>query len=251
VTIDGLSAAEERSIPIEHDKEPKSRLIVGIDYGTTYTSVAYKYIKSGHYATSGTLSVELSAIEAVSSWPGITDTQCVPTVTLYASAGEGSTEPGWWGYKVARALERQEAGPSSHEVHLAKLLLHEARETHKETQQLRQLAERAGKDEIDFIRDFLRCIYQYLFGENGYFQECHSSWLADAEIEFVIGVPPAWSEAEQQVLIQTAIEAGITNPSRGSEPEAMAAMFFAQHELSLKVYQDLLHLLSAYDHLDW
>lgn len=242
VATHSLLAADEQNAPLNNQEKSKSRLIIGIDYGTTYTSVAYKYVKGGEDATSGSLRVQLSAIEAVSSWPGITDTQCVPTQTLYASANQGPMEPKWWGYKVGRALQRQEAPPSSHEVRLAKLLLHEARETEEETSQLRELAQRAGKDETDLIRDFLRLIHEYLLGNNGYFQEHHSSWLVDAEIEFIIGVPPAWSEAEQQVMMQTATEAGITNPSRGSEPEAMAAIFFAQHEPSLEVRYHLLKI---------
>jgi hypothetical protein len=213
----------------------KSLLLIGIDYGTTFTSIAYIYIKNGTSVNSGSLGVRLSSIECITSWPGATETGFVPTITLYESKEPEPSGPKWWGYKVAKALDRGEAPPSAYEIRLAKLLLHEAKETEEETSPLKKIASDTGKEEIDFIGDFLRRLHEFLFGGRGYFKTHHSSWLEDVEIEFVLGMPAAWSEPEQQKMIEVAIGAGIDNPSRGSEPEAMAAIYFAQHETSLKV----------------
>jgi hypothetical protein len=213
----------------------KSLLLIGIDYGTTFTSIAYIYIKNGISVNSGSLGVRLSSIECITSWPGATETGFVPTTTLYASKEPDASDPKWWGYKVAKALDRREAPPTAYEIRLAKLLLHEAKETEEEASRLKKIASDAGKEETEFIEDFLRRLHEFLLGNRGYFKTHHSSWLEDVEIEFILGMPAAWSEPEQQKMIQAAIAAGIENPSRGSEPEAMAAIYFAQHETSLKV----------------
>jgi molecular chaperone DnaK (HSP70) len=216
-------------------RSSKPRLIVGIDYGTTYTSVAYRYISEGQESSSGSLGAQLRDVQDVQEWPAATETPFVPTVSMYDSAEERPLIPKWWGYKVARALKREEVPNTAYAVHLAKLILHEARETQRETIRLKELSRNLGKEQIDLIEDFLRQIHNYLLGDAGYFQEHHASYLNDVDIEFVFGVPAAWSEPEQQAMIEAATEVGFTNPSRGSEPEAMATVFFAQHETSLEV----------------
>ena len=221
---------------VGHPKgRPRNLLLIGLDYGTTFTSVAYTYIKDGLASNGGSLEVRLALIEYITSWPAATETPFVPTTTLYDANDPEPAQPKWWGYKVAKALDRKSVAANSHEVNLAKLLLHEARETEDVTFRLKMLADDMGKADIDFIGDFLSCLHEFLLGNDGYFRRHHSSWLDDVEIEFILGVPAAWSEPEQQAMIRAAMEAGFENPSRGSEPEAMAAIFLSQHETSLKV----------------
>jgi molecular chaperone DnaK (HSP70) len=167
-------------------------------------------------------------------WQGTSETGYTPTTLLYFPA-DGGSGPRYWGYKVAKSQNRKDIPEDAYEIRLAKLLLHEARETRQETLRLKEIAQSHGKEDIDFIRDFLHQLHNFLLGEYGYFQQHHSPWLVNTDIEFIIGVPAAWSEPEQQTMIQAAIEAGFENPSRGSEPEAMAAIYFAQHETSLEV----------------
>jgi len=157
---------------------------------------------------------------------------------MYDSAQRRSRAPNlpkWWGYKVQRALDREEALDTARAVHLAKLILHEARETEKGADRIRHLAEEVERKEIDLIMDFLQQLFNYLLGDDGYFKEHHASWLADSDIDFVFGVPAAWSEPEQQAMVEAAKSLGFTTASRGSEPEAMAASYFAQHETSIEV----------------
>jgi len=71
----------------------KSLLLIGIDYGTTFTSIAYIYIKNGTSVNSGSLGVRLSSIECITSWPGATETGFVPTITLYESKEPGPSDP--------------------------------------------------------------------------------------------------------------------------------------------------------------
>ncbi len=219
-------------------KTKRGRLLVGIDYGTAHTSVAYSYIPAGQDVSPGSLGERLERVNLITKWPGGPGTAFVPTVTMYDSAHRKSRAPNlpkWWGYKVQRALDREEAPDTAHAVHLAKLILHEARETETEANQLKSLAEEVGRKQIDLIMDFLQQLYNYLLGDGGYFKEHHASWLTDCDIEFIFGVPAAWSDPEQQAMVEAAKCLGFTTASRGSEPEAMAASYFAQHETSIEV----------------
>jgi hypothetical protein len=219
-------------------KPTRGRLLVGIDYGTAHTSVAYSHIPAGQDASPGSLGARLERVNLITKWPGGQGTAFVPTVTMYDSAPRRSRAPNlpkWWGYKVQRALDRDEAPCTAHAVHLAKLILHEARETEEEANRLKELADKVGREQIDLIMDFLQQLFDYLLGDDGYFKEHHASWLAGSDIEFIFGVPAAWSEPEQQAMVEAAKKLGYTTSSRGSEPEAMAASYFAQHETSIEV----------------
>jgi molecular chaperone DnaK (HSP70) len=237
-TAGGPSTSHPGSNRKGKSKAVRGRLLVGIDYGTAHTSVAYSYIPPGQDVSPGSLGARLDRVNLITKWPGGPGTAFVPTVTMYDSAQRRSRAPNlpkWWGYKVQRALDREEAPDTARAVHLAKLILHEARETEKEADRLRHLAEEVGRKEIDLIMDFLQQLYNYLLGDNGYFIEHHASWLADSDIDFVFGVPAAWSEPEQQAMVEAAKSLGFITASRGSEPEAMAASYFAQHETSIEV----------------
>ena len=219
-------------------KATRGRLLIGIDYGTAHTSVAYSHIPAEEEASPVSLGARLEKVHLITKWPSGPGTAFVPTVTMYDSAPRRSRAPNlpkWWGYKVQRALDREEAPSTAHAIHLAKLILHEARETEKEANRLKELADKVGREQIDLIMDFLQQLYNYLLGDDGYFKEHHASWLADSDIEFVFGVPAAWSEPEQQAMVEAAKNLGYNAPSRGSEPEAMAASYFAQHETSIEV----------------
>jgi molecular chaperone DnaK (HSP70) len=213
-------------------------LIIGIDYGTAHTSVAYLHIPRGQDSNHLSLGARLDKVLSVTKWPSGIGAAFVPTVTMYDCAGLRDNVPNlpkWWGYRVQRAIDREGAPDTAHVAHLAKLVLHEAQETAEESRRLKALAQRVGREEIDLIMDFLQQLYDYLLGEDGYFAEHHASWLDDSDIEFVFGVPAAWSIPEQQAMVETAKKVGFDNPSRGSEPEAVGVSYFAQHETSLNV----------------
>jgi hypothetical protein len=236
--VHGPSVSRSESSRKGKSKAAGGRLLVGIDYGTAHTSVAYSYIPAGQDVSPGSLGARLDKVQLITKWPGGPGTAFVPTVTMYDSAQRRSRAPNipkWWGYKVQRALDREEASGSARAVHLAKLILHEARETEIEASRLRDLAEDVGRKEIDLIMDFLQQLYNYLLGDDGYFKVHHATWLADSDVEFVFGVPAAWSEPEQQAMVEAARSVGFITASRGSEPEAMAASYFAQHETSIEV----------------
>jgi hypothetical protein len=219
-------------------KSLKSRLIIGIDYGTAHTSVAYTHIPGGEDPSYLSLGAQLNNILLVTKWPNGLGAAFVPTVTMYDYTRLRDNVPNlptWWGYRVQRVIDREGAPSTAHAVHLAKLVLHEAQETVEETRRLKALAQRVGKEGIDLIMDFLQQLYNYLLGEDGYFRGHHAPWLDDSDVEFVFGVPAAWSVSEQQAMVEAAKKVGFTCLSRGSEPEAMAASYLAQHETSLEV----------------
>lgn len=224
----------EISIPTRQktgeEELPKGRLVVGIDYGTTFSSVAYACIPAEGTPLAG--SHRLS-IQPIMIWPARTGTAELPTKTIYYN-DENNDPKVEWGFG-AGALEPEAQGLTAcHPISLAKLLLHSSHETGEETESIRRYAAEIPRSGNELVEDFLARLYDYLFREDaaapGHLWESEPELMKrfkKNDIEFVIGVPAAWTEQEQIEMVAAAARAGFQNASRVSEPEAVATEFFA------------------------
>ena len=223
----------EMSLPTRQrtgeEEAPKQRLIVGVDYGTTFSSVAYATIPAEGFPLAGPNRPD---IQPVVIWPGKTGTAELPTRTIYYS-DENNDLKLMWGFG-ARSLELEARGFTAwHSIALAKLLLHSSYETGEETSSLQRYAAEIPKCGKELVEDFLARLFDYLFREDamapGHLWESEPDLMKrfkKSDIEFVIGVPAAWKEQEQIDMIAAAGRAGFRNASRVSEPEAVATEFF-------------------------
>jgi len=223
----------EMSLPTRQrtgeEEAPKQRLIVGVDYGTTFSSVAYATIPAEGFPLAGPNRPD---IQPVVIWPGKTGTAELPTRTIYYS-DENNDLKLMWGFG-ARGLELEARGFTAwHSIALAKLLLHSSYETGEETSSLQRYAAEIPKCGKELVEDFLARLFDYLFREDamapGHLWESEPDLMKrfkKSDIEFVIGVPAAWKEQEQIDMIAAAGRAGFRNASRVSEPEAVATEFF-------------------------
>jgi molecular chaperone DnaK (HSP70) len=218
----------------------KQRLVVGIDYGTTFSSVAYACIPVEGIPLAGSHRPD---IQPIMTWPVKTGTAELPTKTIYYNdeKNEAKVE---WGFG-ALALEPEARGLTAcRHISLAKLLLHSSQETGEETQSIRRYAAEIPRSGKELVEDFLAYLYDYLFREDaiapGYLWESEPDLMRrfkKSDIEFVIGVPAAWTEQEQIDMVAAAGRAGFQNASRVSEPEAVATEFFVD-----KAYKGLLEV---------
>ena len=224
----------ETSLPTRQrpgeEETGRERLVVGIDYGTTNTSVAYKLSSSDGMPFDGPIHLNIQPVEI---WPGKSGMTELPTKTIYFK--DARNVPGFaWGFKaetlnvVARKLT------DCHYVTLAKLLLHSSPETNEEIRTLRNHTVDIPKPGTELVGDFLAQLHDYLFREDpadpGYFWDSEPNLMKrfrKSDIEFVIGVPAAWTEQEQIDMLAIAERAGFEKSSRVSEPEAVATEFFA------------------------
>jgi len=226
--------ASETSLPTRQrtgeEEAPKQRRVIGIDYGTTLTSVAYACVPAEGIPFAGAHRLD---IQTVLIWPGKAGLAEVPTQTIYYN-DENDDPKLEWGFG-AQTLQVEARGLTAcHPISLAKLLLHTSQETDEETERIRRDAAEIPRTGKQLVQDFLSHLYEYLFCEDvrapGLLWESEPDFMKHSrksDIEFVIGVPAAWTEQEQIDVVAAAGRAGFQNASRVSEPEAVATEFFA------------------------
>ncbi|CDO70397.1 hypothetical protein BN946_scf184999.g37 [Trametes cinnabarina] len=191
----------------------EGKLSVSIDFGTTFSGVAY-----------GSSRIAAGKIQQILNWPGSFETfRKIPTCLLYDESGQ----------VIAWGLEAKSAGPIPGAVKCEwfKLFLepHALRDEANVDPRLPTLP--PGKRAIDLIVDFLSCLWDYakqqITREIGAVADLDSAdvWLT---------VPAAWDATGCQIMRDAAIAAGLVRSARPgdhgwrerlriiSEPEAAA-----------------------------
>ncbi|KAG0337258.1 hypothetical protein BG004_007715 [Podila humilis] len=177
-------------------------IIMAIDWGTTYSSMAYAYQQDGE-------------VHEVSTWPKQTHNYPkVPTCNLY---GPNSNEILEWGYTAKVAITKP---PYKNHVLLSKFKLHldDASGPHPPLPN--------GLTVVDAIADYLRLFHAHvvqtvLKGFGASFEQQH--------IQYCLSVPAMWTDNAKAIMRQAALQAGMISPLDPlhrllliSEPEAAA-----------------------------
>ncbi|KAF9105975.1 Heat shock 70 kDa protein 12A [Mortierella sp. GBA35] len=177
-------------------------IIMAIDWGTTYSSMAYAYQQDGE-------------VQEVSTWPKQTHNYPkVPTCNLY---GPGSKDILEWGYTAKVAITKP---PYKNHVLLSKYKLHldDASGPHPPLPN--------GLTVVDAIADYLRLFHAHvvqtvLKGFGSAFEQHH--------IQYCLSVPAMWTDNAKAIMRQAALQAGMISPLDPphrllliSEPEAAA-----------------------------
>ncbi|KAF8969750.1 hypothetical protein BGZ46_010637 [Entomortierella lignicola] len=177
-------------------------IIMAIDWGTTYSSMAYAYQQDGE-------------VHEVSTWPSQSHNYPkVPTCNLY---GPGSKDILMWGYPAKHAMAKP---PYKNHVLLSKYKLHldQASGPHPPLPN--------GLAVVDAIADYLRLFHAHvvtlaLRGFGSAFEQHH--------IQYCLSVPAMWTDSAKSLMRQAALQAGMISPSDPphrllliSEPEAAA-----------------------------
>ncbi|KAI8598106.1 hypothetical protein EDD21DRAFT_383508 [Dissophora ornata] len=177
-------------------------IIMAIDWGTTYSSMAYAYQQDGE-------------VHEVSTWPKQSHNYPkVPTCNLY---GPGSKEILEWGYPAKLAMSKP---PYKNHILLSKYKLHldESAGPHPPLPN--------GLTVVDAIADYLRLFHAHvvqsaLRGFGSAFEQHH--------IQYCLSVPAMWTDHAKSIMRQAALQAGMITPMDPahrllliSEPEAAA-----------------------------
>jgi len=212
--------------------ESKSDLVVGIDFGTTYTGVAYAHTAGATCSTNSTTDMRKAAerISVIKTWPsqGNYYAEKTPSILAY------NTSPPGWGAKVRTRDEPKVA-------HF-KLGLQENIGNHYLHRSIPNASSVLGgfltdhnwkhpdlpnKKALDFAGDYLTRICKFVL-EEILPSRYGARFLENQQISYVLTVPAIWSDKAKELTRQAAIMAGI--PRRKlmliTEPEA-AALFCA------------------------
>ncbi|GAB7342299.1 hypothetical protein MBLNU457_g0531t1 [Dothideomycetes sp. NU457] len=179
------------------------RIVVGIDFGTTFSGVAFIY-NDGQQ--------NFDKIDIVKRWPGSNNStsEKVPTQLCYTQTGTVAK----WGYEVDPAASR---------IQYIKLLLDSRQELPhwvsrtELDQQLKTRAKTATSAAADYLtklHEMARTELVKRYGED---------FVEATSIEYILTVPAVWSDAAKHATACAAQMAGLGENLRMiSEPEAAA-----------------------------
>lgn len=209
------------------DFSPSHFVVIGIDFGTTFSGVSWTWSKA----------TNINNIEPVHRWDvdegsaRNQESDKVPTKICYDSNGQVLK----WGYRVTPRDQNQ--------VEWFKLLLSKEAKDGPKVKKTRAVLERLGKTAVDVVADYLRCLWKHAIEVI----ELALSKVAVDNMTFrvVLTLPANWDHRAQRLTVQAAVQAGITIPrSQGptffktvSEPEAAALA--AWHESGMRWRPDL------------
>jgi len=169
---------------------------ISIDFGTTFSGVAY-----------GSSRIASGQVQQILSWPGSSETfRKIPTCLLYDEAGR----------VLAWGLEAKNTGPMPGTIRCEwfKLFLepHVLRDESAVDPRLPMLP--PGKRAVDLIIDFLSCLWEYakdqITRDIGAVADLNTAdvWLT---------VPAAWDARGCEVMREAAIAAGMVHSSRAGD----------------------------------
>lgn len=193
------------------------RLVISLDFGTTFSGVAYAFNIPGKKAD----------VVSILDWPGLTNKGFrqpkVPTLILYDEEDPSKFK---WGGEV------DWRDPA---VHGVKLLLDpdQPKPAYLPVSSFKKDIKRLPKDPVDVAADFLGAIYKHALdtiegaGVREYFKFCQK--------EFILTVPAVWSDKAKDLTLKAAKKAGIHPVTLIKEPEAAALYTLSSHDHSLKV----------------
>ena len=210
-------------------RETHTRMIVGIDFGTTYSGkdspseLPLDWLTRFTGVSMASANDTPDKIEVVSKWPGMLETRDkVPSIIAY---DDSNTEA--WGYDVKPGmvssswfkLGMTESGiPAS----LDDPLLVQA-----VGKSLLRIPE--GKTAEELCQDYLTSLYQYIV--NRLVRQFTKSVIDVTPIKFVLTAPADWGEKYKDKLLTAATAAGVSSRALDTvpiidEPEAAALAAF-------------------------
>ncbi|KAH0338581.1 actin-like ATPase domain-containing protein, partial [Aureobasidium melanogenum] len=207
------------------------RFVVGVDFGTTYSGVAFTY--SGNIEAADEIAV-------VKDWPGANNvsSEKVPSELAYVPASDADefeiiNPDSSDAFEIRWGLELK---PDQPRLRCLKLRLDPRQELphYVSKQDLDDQLNTCGKTTEDAIADYLSVVYSHAkevmvnrFGEQ---------MMSSTPPEIVVTVPAIWSDAAKDATFRVAKKAGMgTNIRMISEPEAAAIYAFKSMEQETKV----------------
>ncbi|KAH7408805.1 Hsp70 family protein [Phaeosphaeria sp. MPI-PUGE-AT-0046c] len=196
----------------------RNRLVIGLDYGTTYTGKCVRKPGVSYCETSDT-GLDEKSIKVVNNWPSrhtkIGTKEKVPSEIAYPLEGTQ------WGSLIPPNVPRY----MWTKLELDRPQTGEAAEVLKEQQ---VSARNLDKRPVDIIADFLRYVKDHLLNtlDEAYRREVWST----LPITLVVTVPAVWSDAAKDRTLQAVRQAGfdnrclpsLSNTLLATEPEAAA-----------------------------
>ncbi|RPB00764.1 actin-like ATPase domain-containing protein [Choiromyces venosus 120613-1] len=193
----------------------RHRLVVGVDFGTTYSGLAYIHTTEPDYKN----------IVVIDSWPGRGNTNHAKVSTEISYSNNGVT----WGYDIPPDGVRHGFFKLLLDVNAAATQYDNPRLAASNPRSMERSYARiplpAGKTAVEITTDYLKLLYTHLMRTLSQ-RLIHT--IDNTPIQFVLTTPAIWSHEAQNATCQAAKDAGFTSRAGDtltmvSEPEAAAS----------------------------
>ncbi|KID59176.1 Hsp70 family protein, partial [Metarhizium hybridum] len=174
-------------------------LIIGLDFGTTFSGVAYAY------------STDPENIWTISDWPGGED-RLVPKAPSVLKYEDGSTTSFQWGYQLDLTRD-------ANITELKLLLDPDQPRPYFISSNVQAEMARLPKGVMDVASDYMRVMLQHAVKQIEK-EVMDRSILDNYQKKFVLTVPAVWSDKAKDLTLRAARNAGISPVSMITEPEA-------------------------------
>ncbi|KAI6716490.1 hypothetical protein JHW43_000921 [Diplocarpon mali] len=203
-----ISSTEAITGPVREPAPLNDRLIVGLDFGTTYSGVAVVYTSTP------------DDVEIIKTWPGgngITSDKVPTEIAYYPRGSPDAAEPTIkWGFQFR---------PEEPRLRCIKLFLDRSQKLPFYVSPLETAAQlrRFNKNVVDAVSDYLTQVYNHTM--ETLHRRYGESFMTSTKVEFVLTCPAVWSDAAKNATLLAAEKAGMGSRSDIqviSEPEAAA-----------------------------
>ncbi|KAF4961796.1 hypothetical protein FSARC_10092 [Fusarium sarcochroum] len=195
--------------------DKKDKVVIALDFGTTYSGVAYCFCNSS----------KKPDVRPVLDWVGLEGrTQPkVPTVVAYDPKEKSSFK---WGGQLTWRDDH---------VQGVKLLLDpdQTRPSYLPSNNIKSELRKLPKDPVDVAADFIEAMYKHAMTKIE--SKVPRDYLKLCQKSFVLSVPAVWSDKAKERTIQAAKKAGVYPVALIKEPEAAALYTFMTQERALNV----------------
>lgn len=208
---------------------PQSRIIVAIDYGTTFSAVAYYICDENELKGPNATELNSMNIVVIKDYPGNGTRDAheneVPTISLYLN--QGGTRYIWGnGVDLALRNPRCQIPVNTPKFELVKLLLSDDKRTKEHRARLKGKLERCGITDVKVIGDFLRelrnnAVNRIILNEG-------QAVFDRSVVTYVLSLPPEWSPPAIRTMLSAAKYADMPVPEIVAEQEAAALMVLSE-----------------------
>ncbi|KAG5977078.1 hypothetical protein E4U56_000482 [Claviceps arundinis] len=181
--------------------EREEKLIIALDFGTTYSGVAYCFANQ----------TDAKPV-AIMKWPGNRGISAPKIPTMIEYSKEEPT-----GFRWGASASKARGG-----IVAIKLLLdpEQERPLYLSANNTRKQLKYLPKKPVEIAADFIRAIYEHALGEIS--TAVPKAYMDICQKEFVLSVPAVWSDAAKNATLKAAELAGIKSVTVVKEPEAAA-----------------------------
>ncbi|ETS77387.1 hypothetical protein PFICI_11261 [Pestalotiopsis fici W106-1] len=227
-TFTPASSAEAINGPVREFAPISDRLIVGVDFGTTFSGVAAVYTSTpddveiiktwpgGNGITSDKVPTEISYDTPANANANAAASPASSTTTVGSGSGSVPGPAVKWGFQFK---------PEESRLRCIKLFLDRSQKLpfYVSPQETATQLRKYNKNVVDAVSDYLTQIYRHTM--DTLTRRYGESFMASTKVDFVLTCPAVWSDAAKNTTLQAAERAGMGAKSdiqMISEPEAAA-----------------------------